>query len=99
MAGPVYTLGMGKFTEAYYQLSEEERESFFAKVRAFAEQDGQERIFTGVATIPGDWDFFGVEEYPDLEALHKHQQHMIELGLPRYLKSMNIVATKWEPPS
>ena len=99
MAGPVYMLGLAKWTEARHQLSEEEQESFRAKVMEFREQDGVKTVFVGVATLPGEWDYFGVEEYPDLEALHRHQQHMVELGMNRYNKSMHIIATKFEPPS
>ena len=99
MAGPVYMLGVGKWKEAWYQRSEEERESYRAKVMEFRERDGVKSIFIGKVTMPGEWDWFGVEEYPDLEALHRHQESMVELGMPRYSKSKNIIASKWEPPS
>ena len=99
MAGPVYMLGLAKAKEAWYQLSEEERESFMAKVMAFREEDGVKSIFRGQPTFPGGWNRFGVEEYPDFEALHRHQEHMVEIGMSRYIESMNIPATKIEPPS
>ena len=99
MAGPVYMLGISKAKEAWYQLSEEERESFGAKARAFQEEDGAKLVFRGRATLPGEFDGFSVQEFPDFEALHKHQQHMIELGMNRYIESTIIPATKWEWPS
>ena len=38
--------------------------------------------------------FFGVEEFPDIEAVQKHTQMLEELGHFRYIDSITVLGTK-----
>ena len=42
------------------------------------------------------WRVFGVEEFPDIEAVHKHTKLLNELEWYRYLDSVSTLGTKLE---
>jgi hypothetical protein len=100
MAGPIYEFGAFRFTEVWYQLSEEERESLFAKVRANREKVGVKNIIAcnSLWSPPTEYHWFMVDEYPDIEAQQKLQELDNELGWYRYWEGMTILGTKWEEP-
>jgi hypothetical protein len=100
MAGPIYAFSAFRFTEAWYQLSEEERESLFAKVMANREKMGIKNIVgcNAVWSPPPEYHFFGVSECPDIETFQKWQQLEVELGWYRYWEGWSILGTKWEEP-
>ena len=100
MAGPIYVFSANGRTDAWYQLSDEERESLMDEVRANAEEVGTKVILSCNSKWASDaWDFFRVEEYPDIETLQKHIELDNELDWFRYVEGMSILGTKWEPPS
>ena len=97
MAGPIYKLWMAKFTEAWYQLSQEEQSSLLAKVNEALEQVGGKRsIYCESAWSSEQWLGFGVEEFPDIEAVQKHTALLNELNWPRYITSMTLLGTSPE---
>ncbi|GAI48969.1 unnamed protein product [marine sediment metagenome] len=99
MAQPVYKLFVGKPTEAWYQLSREERDSVTAKMMESLEKIGVKNVvFCDSSWSSEQWAFFGVEEYPDIEAVQKHAEDLTELNWLRYMKTMSVLGTKWEPP-
>ena len=100
MAGPIHLFTAFKFTEAWYQLSEKEQESLFAKVMANREKVGVKSVIicNSVWSRPTEYHWFGVDEYPDIEAEQQLQQLDNELGWFRYWEGMTILGTKWEPP-
>ena len=100
MAGPIYVFGAMRFTEAWYQLSEEERESLMAKVLANREKVGVKRIImcNSLWSPPTEYHGFMVDEYPDIEAYQKLDQMDYELGWWRYWEGMHILGTEWEGP-
>ncbi len=100
MAGPIYVCSAVKFTEAWYQLSEEEQESLLAKMRANREKVGVKRIVmcNSLWSRPTEYHRFMVSEYPDIEAEQKHIKLDDEIGWHRYWEGMIIMGTKWEPP-
>jgi len=78
-------------------LSPEEQQDRLAKVGAALEQVGGKPV---VICAPGwsneQWQVFGVEEFPDIEAVQKHTQLLNELNWGRYLTSVSILGTKLE---
>ena len=40
---------------------------------------------------------FGVEEYPDIEAVQKHTADLLALNLFRYLESFSLLGIEWSP--
>ena len=40
------------------------------------------------------WPFFGVEEFPDLEAVQRHEQILTDLNWARYIESRTTLGTE-----
>ncbi len=43
------------------------------------------------------WPFFGIEEFPDIEAEQKHTQLLDEFNWFRYVDAMTVLGTEWQP--
>jgi hypothetical protein len=100
MAGPIYKAWWGKLTAAWYQLSKEEQESLLAKVSEAREKAGGKLvIFCNSSWASENWQYFGVEEFPDIEAVQKHTELLNELNLMMYVDSSSVLGTEWQPPS
>jgi hypothetical protein len=96
MAGPVYKLWMCKPTEPWYQLSEEQRDDLSAKVAEAREQAGGKAVLTCSPLWSSEqWVLFGVEEFPDIEAVQKHTEDLWELEWFRYMDSTSMLGTEW----
>jgi hypothetical protein len=97
MAGSIYKLWMMRPTEAMYQLSRQEADQMMAKVaEALAKVGGRELILCGSAWCSEQWPYFGVEEFPDIEAVQRHTQLLEELNWYRYADSITLLGTKYE---
>ena len=96
MSQPIYKLWLMKRpTEAYFQLSEAERDQHFAKLeQALEEVGGKMLIFCDSAWSSEQWQAFGVEEYPNIEAVQKLTAIHEEINHFRYLESMTVLGTK-----
>ncbi len=100
MTGPIYKLWQAKFTEAWYQLSQEEQRQRVAQVEEALTQVGGKRVLLcNSAWANEQWSAFGVEEFPDIEAVQKHSQLLDELNWYRYIESITTLGTRWEGPS
>lgn len=101
MTQPIYKLWLMKRpTEAYFQLSEAERDEHFAKLeKALEEVGGKMVVFCDSAWSSEQWQAFGVEEYPNIEALQKLTAIHEEIQHFRYLESMTVLGTKSDPES
>jgi hypothetical protein len=99
MAGPIYKLWMLKLTEAWYQLSEEEQNNHLARINEALEKAGGKTIITcSSAWSSEEWQGFGLEEFPDIEAVQKHTEVLLmELDHYRYMECTSLLGTKWEP--
>jgi hypothetical protein len=96
MAGPIYKQFLARWTEAWYQLSPDEQRAFEAKLGAALEQAGGKGVVYCDASWSGDqWAFFGIEEFPNLEAVQKHTQALQALNWFRYCDSRSVLGTKW----
>jgi hypothetical protein len=101
MAQPIYKLWlMKRATEAYFHLSEAERDQYFAKLRQALEQVSDKMvIFCDSALSSEQWQAFGVEEYPNIEAVQKLTAIHEEIQHFRFIESMTVLGTKSEPES
>jgi len=98
MAEPIYKLWMSKVTEAWYQLSDEEQNSHSAKItEAFERVGGKVVLICTPAWSSEQWLLFGIEEFPDIEAVQKHTQDLFELNHFRYFESTSMLGIKWKP--
>jgi hypothetical protein len=98
MTKPIYQVWlMKRATEAYFQLSEAERDQYFAKLRQALEQvGGKVVIMCDSAWSSEQWQAFGVEEYPDIEAVQKLAAIHAEMQHFRFIESMTVLGTRSE---
>ena len=97
MAQPIYQLWQAKFNEAWYQLSPEEQQDRFTKVQAALEQVGGKTVVLCNSDWSNEqWQAFGVEEFPDIEAVLKHRKLLNELDWGRYLNAISTLGTTME---
>jgi hypothetical protein len=92
MATPVYRMFTVKPLEPWYRLSQEERTNLLARVSATLEEvGGKTVVLCDSAWASEEWAFFGVEQYPDVEALQQHEALLQKLNWPLYIEAHTIV--------
>ena len=98
MSKPVYMLVMAKgYTEAGYQLSEEERNNLWSKVQEIDKQAGAKFvIFCNSRWADEEIYDWGVIEYPDMETYQKKVEELEKLDWWRYFSAKTILRTKME---
>jgi hypothetical protein len=95
----VYKLWQLRFTEAWYQLGQEEQQRLLALVQqALNTAGGKQLILCSAAWSNEQWQYFGVEEFPDVEAVQRHEQILIELNWARYIESRTTLGTQFVVP-
>jgi hypothetical protein len=97
IAQPIYKLFMGRFSEAWYDLSQEEQNRLLAKLNEALEKVGGKRqILCDSSWSSDQWSFAGIEEFPNIEAVQKFTAALKELNWFRYCESTNVLGTKLE---
>jgi hypothetical protein len=95
MAQPIYKLWQARFTEAWYQLPEQEQQQLLGQVmEALNSSGGRELVVCDAAWSNERWPVFGIEEYPDLEAVQRHEQLLTDLNWARYIDSRTTLGTE-----
>ena len=95
MARPIYKVFMFKPTEAWYQLSEQEKNRLKAKLAKGLKQVGGKEV---VSCFSG-WNSeqylgWGVEQFPSIEAVQKHHALLVDLKWFRYFESNSYLGTQ-----
>ena len=99
MAQPIYQLWQARPTEAWHQLSQEEQQRLLGQVmEALDTAGGKELVICDAAWSNERWPVFGVEEFPDIEAVQRHQQLLNDLNWLRYMESRTTLGTEFIPP-
>jgi hypothetical protein len=98
MAQPIYKLWQARFTEAWHQLPEEEQQRILSLVtEALSTAGGKALVICNAAWSNERWPFFGVEEFPDPEAVQRHEQILTDLNWARYIESRSTLGTELIP--
>jgi hypothetical protein len=98
MAQPIYKLFLARHTEAWHQLAQDEQNQLVTKVNEALEMvDGKRLILCTSGWASEQWPFWGVEQFPDIEAVQKHAELLNELNWLRYLETMTVLGTEWQP--
>jgi hypothetical protein len=98
MAQPIYKLFQFRYTEAYYELSQDERNEMLEKLdAAFQKVGGKRIVLCDSSWSSEEWPVFGVEQFPDIEAVQQYAQALAELNLARYVVSTSILGTELQP--
>jgi hypothetical protein len=93
----IYKFWQASFNEAWYQLSREEQNQRLAQVGAALEQVGGKAVVLCESGWSNEqWQAFGVEEFPDIEAVQKHTKLLNELNWNRYMTGVSSLGTKFE---
>ena len=96
MAGPIYKLFLNRFTAAYHDAPQETVNQMLAE---FEEVSGRLGIKMVVLCEAGgwaseEWDFWGVSEFPNLEALQKLKEWQDSVHWFKYVESMSVLGSK-----
>ena len=95
MSAPIYKLFMFRNTEAYYQASEAEQNEFLAKLDAAFQKAGGKRLVMCNSYWSSDqWQYFGVEVFPNIECVQEYAAALNELNMPRYVESISLLGTE-----
>jgi hypothetical protein len=93
----IYKSWMVRTREAWYQLSQEEQESLLKKVDEARTQAGGKLMIACQSGWSNEkWHFFGIDEYPNIEAVQMHRELLDAVDLSRYLDSETMLGTEME---
>jgi hypothetical protein len=93
----IYKMYMLRPSEAWYQLSQEAQAELLGKADAALAKVGGKRIVNCDSSWASEeWLGFGVEEFPNIEAVQAHTKLLMELNLFRYTISNTLLGTEWQ---
>jgi hypothetical protein len=99
MAQRIYKLWQGRPTEAWHQLPQQEQQRLLSQVtEALDTAGGRELVICDAAWSNERWPFFGLEEFPDLEAVQRHERMLTDLNWLRYIESRTTLGTEFQFP-
>jgi hypothetical protein len=93
MAQAIYKVWFMKYKESWYELSTEEQNKLMAKNAELLKQDGGELIMMCMS-LTEEWLGWGVEKYPDLEAVQKHGINLFNMNWFQYIESETYLGTE-----
>jgi hypothetical protein len=97
MSKPIYKSFLIRPRDAWYQLSQEQQDGLFAKLgEALEKVGGKAVLYCDSRWSSERWQWFGVEEFPDIEAVQKLSKIHDELNWPRYIDSFSVLGTEYE---
>ena len=94
MAGPVYKMFYARWREAWFQLSKDEQDALFEKIQAAMKKvGGKSMLICDSSWSSEKWWFWGVEEYPNIEAVQEYANMLNDIGWLRYVDSETLLGT------
>jgi hypothetical protein len=95
MTGGILKVWWIRPTEAFYALSPDERLAVSARARAaLKEAGGEYELICNSSWCSEEWPAWGVEHFPDLEAVQRHARLLEAADAGRYLQSMTLLGTE-----
>ena len=95
MSKPIYKVWLVKLTEAAYEMSPEEMNKHLEKVDEALEKVGGERVISCDSVwCSENFQYWGVEKFPDIEAVQKHADFLSELNHYKYIDSVSYLGTE-----
>jgi hypothetical protein len=99
MTQPIYKVYLFKPTEAWYQLNEQDKKSQRAKVESALKQVGGKEIISCFSGWNSEqWLGWGVEQFPDTEAVQKHHTLLVGINWFRYFDCTTYLGTEVPKP-
>jgi len=98
MGKPIFKLYMLKPKSSWFQLSKAKQETTMKSIQSQLAKVGARSIIAcNCSWASEEWAFFGLEEFPDIEALQKHSELCAEFNWPfEFGESYTILGTKME---
>lgn len=98
MAGPIYKLFLNRFTAAYHDAPQETINKLIAENDEVCERLGIKFVILCQAGgwASEEWDFWGVSEFPNLEAAQKLKEWQDSVHWFKYVESMSVLGSKLE---
>jgi len=94
MTGPVYKWWRAQPKESWYQLSKEEQDAMFAKNDEARNSVGAKAVlYCSSGWDSEKWLYWGVEEFPSIEAVQEYARCLEELNWFRYIESDILLGT------
>ena len=94
MAGPIYKMFRVTPKEPWYQLSKEQQDALFAQEDETFQRVGAKRMIMCDSSWSSEqWLFWGVEEFPSLEAHQEYSKCLSDLNWFRYVDSDILLGT------
>jgi len=98
MAQPIYKSFFAKFTESWYQLSKAEQDDLMNKVTAARDKvGGKLQVVCNCNWSSEPWQGFGLEVFPDMEAVQQFTRLLNEMNWFRYIDSFSLLGTELPP--
>lgn len=95
MAAPIYKVWFMKYKEPWFKLTTEEQEKLMAKNVESMKQVGAESIVMCIGVWASEeWLGWGVEKYPDLDALQNHTMNLFNLNWFEYIDSKTYLGSE-----
>jgi len=95
MAQPIFKVWLMKPKDAFYQLPPEERDFIQTKSAEALKKVGGESVVACFASwCSENWMGFGVEKFPDYDAVRKHAQILMEMDWFKYVESSSYLGTE-----
>ena len=95
MSEPIYKVWLVKGKAPYYELTPEEQNKLSKKAgEALAKVGGETVIACNTGWCSENWQLWGVEKFPDIEAVQKHTDLLLELNWFHYVESTSYLGTK-----
>jgi hypothetical protein len=95
MAQPIYKVWFAKYKEPWYKLTTEEQNKLMAQNQESMKQVGGKLIMYCMSEWSSEeWLGWGVEKYPDIEAVQKHAENLFDLKWFQYVESKTYLGTE-----
>jgi hypothetical protein len=91
MAEPIYGVHFSRRKEAWYALAQKEKEAVMTRLSTLATKAGAKSILNICRAMSGEWEFFGVYEYPDLSTREKLVNLQEAEDASRYFDFMLVI--------
>ena len=95
MAGPIYKMFYSRMKEAWFQLSKEEQDAKFAQISDALQSVGGTSVLICDSTWASEkWWFWGVEEFPSMEAVQEYAKCLVDLEWFRYCDAETLLGSQ-----
>jgi hypothetical protein len=96
MSKPIYKVWLVKMKGASYEMTPEEVSQHLDKIDEALEKVGGERVITcNSVWCSENYEYWGVEKFPDIEAVQKHAELLLELNHYKYTESTSYLGTEY----